>query len=116
MIKAETWTRYWVQMEQRGDSWERMTMWVADENRGPVKIIDRLELEVGLGLDSFQLEFNSSNDRATRNRGDLVTYVRNVAIMRDYGDPSNLLVRPVAGVAPPPRPRAVENVRIVSGS
>jgi hypothetical protein len=114
MIKPETWTRYWMMVEQRANAYDLMHVWVADENRGPVKIIDRLEMEVGSTIQSFQLEFNTSTGRMSVLHDDLVTYVRNVVMLRDYGDPSNLLIRPVAGATPAARPGAPRNVRILN--
>jgi hypothetical protein len=113
MIKPETWVRYWMMMEQRAGAYDVMHVWVADENRDPVKIIDRLQMEVGTSIPSFQLEFNTSTGRMTVLHDDLVTYVRNVVMLQDYGDPSNLLIRPVAGATPAARPGAPTNVRIV---
>jgi len=119
MVKAETWTRYWMEIEQRAGAWDVMSLWVADETRGPVKIIDRLLMETfnsasGQGtIHSFQLEFNTSLSRMSVLHGDLVAYVRNVVMLKDYGDPSSLLVRPVAGDTPAPRLGAPKNVRIV---
>jgi len=117
LIKPETWTRYWMQIEQRANAWDLMTLWVADETRGPVKMIDRLEMESANSgnatVHSFQLEFNTSTTRMTVLHDDLIAYVRNVVMLQDYGDPSNLLVRPVPGATPAARPGAPKNVRIL---
>lgn len=110
VAKPQTWTRYWMLLEQRARDWDLVSLWVADESQNPVRLIDRLPFEVdsadGLNstIHSFQLEFNTSLDTIAPNRGSLVSYVRNVVMLRDVVNPTAILQRPLAGVPPPPLP------------
>jgi hypothetical protein len=94
IVKAETWTRYWVLIEQRRDDWDLMSLWVADENNDAVRIIDRLQFAVKGSVDSFWLEYNTSS-KGKAALGERVGYVRNVAMLRNARDVEGLLVRPV---------------------
>ena len=118
IIRPETWTRYWVMVEQNAGGWDPTTMWVADENRDAVKIFDRLQLNVPGSIGVFWLEFNTSANPLTPGRGTLVAYVRNWVALRDARDTSGLLHRPGAGTPLPPLPDAKpgppRNLRIVS--
>jgi hypothetical protein len=112
-IKAQTWTRYWVLLEQKvnGDSWTRASLWIADPGRGPVQIFNRLAFTVLGGVDRFWLEFNTSTEPVAPGRGPLVAYVRNVVMLRDAPNPTSLMQRPGAsGPLPPGAPR---NLRII---
>lgn len=95
-IRPSTWTRYWMLLDQRAGEWDLASLWVADETRDPVLIIDAREVQT-VGVHSFQLEFATSNDRLAHLRGDLRPLVRNVGMLRDVGDVSRWLVRPAAG-------------------
>jgi len=95
MVKAETWTRYWVLIEQRADDWDLMSLWVADENHEPVKIIDRLQFAVKGTVHAFWLEYNTSSKGKGAALSERVGYVRNVAMLRNVKDVESLLQRPV---------------------
>ena len=104
-IKAETWTRYWVLMELIPGDWNRLSLWMADPTRGPVQILNRTPFEEDSArFDRFILEFCTSKDAVAPNRGPLVSYVRNVVMLRDVAKPATLLLRPTAGGAPAPAP------------
>jgi hypothetical protein len=94
-VRAETWTRYWVLIEQRADDWDLMSLWVGDEHHDPVKIIDRLQFAVKGTVDAFWLEYNTSSKGKGAALGERVGYVRNVAMLRDVKDISSLFQRPV---------------------
>ncbi len=116
-VRPNTWVRYWVMIEQRASDWDLMSLWVADENTGPVQIIDKRELEAFTGITQFRLEYNTSTYSLPSDRGSLVGYFRNFAVLRDVGDPTPLFVRPLAGpqlaALPESGPRPPSNVRIV---
>ena len=118
IIKPNTWTRYWVQIQQRANDYDYLDFWMADESTNPVQIYKNIPLSVRTtskipnSIESFVLEFNTSTAAYVRgDMRDLVNYVRNFVALRDAGDPSGLLVRPSetlkAGV-----PGTVRNVRI----
>jgi hypothetical protein len=116
MIKRSVWTRYWVQIEQRAGDYDYMDMWIADETRDAVRTYTRLPLIVqGGSIDEFYLEWNTSTDEHVRgDTRDFVSYVRNVVVLRDAGDPTKFLQRPLGGQAPAGvRLSAPRNVRIV---
>ena len=119
VVRPERWTRYWMLAEQRANDWDLLSLWIADEDRDPVRLIDRAQLEVATpdltknSIHSFQLEFNTSQDRLVVPRGDLVAYVRNVVMLRDASNPTQLMVRPNAGTAVN-RPSPPTNVRLVN--
>ncbi|HUE86425.1 MAG TPA: hypothetical protein VMO26_10135 [Vicinamibacterales bacterium] len=93
-IRAETWTRYWVLIEQRANDWDLVSLWVSDENTDPVLIIDRRQLSVRGSVDEFWLQYNTSTQR-TEGLGQRVGYARNVVMLRNVPDVSTLLRRPV---------------------
>lgn len=122
-VRAETWTRYWMLLDQRVGDWDLVSLWVADEHTEPVQVLDRVPVEVGTTpptIHSFQLEFNTSTDEVAPNRGPLVIYVRNVVMLRNVANPANLLKRPGGSTPPPPfsapTPVAPVNLRVVKGS
>jgi hypothetical protein len=94
-VRAETWTRYWVSIEQRADDWDLVSLWVADEGHDPVLVIDRLQLSVKRGVEEFWLEYNTSSKGRAEGLGSRVGYARNVVILRNVKDLPNLLKRPV---------------------
>ena len=108
-----TWMRHFVLIEQRGNDYDYVSAWVADADRGPVKLLDRLPISVrayGQTPDSiaqFWLELDTSKDEIhDRQAGlDLVSYHRNFVALRNPGDVGPLLIRPTPGATAPPRPR-----------
>jgi hypothetical protein len=118
-VVKQTWTRYWMEIDQRANDWDLVSLWVADANHDAVQIFDRLQVEVDAGIHSFQLEFNTSTDALKPGRGPLTVYVRNVVMLRDVSDTKSLLQRPGGGVPLPPitvaTPSAPSTLRIVKG-
>lgn len=95
-IKPETWTRYWVLLNPVGQ-WTELSMWVADQNRGPVQLLDRrLVTPKGSGSrwDQFWLEYNTSTDTIKAGRPNLIGYARNVVMLQGVTNMSGLLQRP----------------------
>jgi hypothetical protein len=106
-----------------------MDFWVADEQRNPVQIYRQIPISVrptgtpANSIYSLWLEYNTSTDTFVRQTPrDLVSYVRNVVVLRDAADVSSLLQIPGSGVAitpalaPPLATMAVPapiNVRII---
>jgi hypothetical protein len=93
-IRAETWTRYWMLIDQRADDWDLVSLWVADENHDPVQLVDRRQLNVKRSVDLFWVEFNTSG-HARNGSGERVGYIRNVVMLRNVRDVPGLLRRPV---------------------
>jgi hypothetical protein len=86
VIKPNRWTRFWVLVEQRVNDYDLMSMWVADEVSDPVLVYDRIPMSVrgpDFSLKDFWLEFNTSSVSVAEGRGELVAYVRNIAVLRD---------------------------------
>jgi hypothetical protein len=101
-IKPNTWTRFWVRIEQRANDYDYMDFWVADEVTDAIQIYSRIPLSVrpdsttGVHtIQNFWLEFNTSTDLFVRGDSrDLVAYVRNIVGLRTNSDPKNILQRP----------------------
>lgn len=118
-VAPNTWTRYWVQLTPRPDGeWWDFSLWVADENRDAVLLYDREGVKPnGTGWDRFWIEYNTSTSKVKADRGELVSYVRNVVVLAAVNDPDRLLERPVAGASaagpstPPAATAAPENQR-----
>lgn len=94
-IQPETWTRYWVFFKPAGE-WHEFSFWMADENRDPILINDRLQMKPGEnadGWEKFWLEYNTSS-HPQEGLGERVSYVRNVVMLRGVADPKALLERP----------------------
>lgn len=96
-VRPATWTRYWMLLEQRTSDpdWDLVSLWVADESTDAVQILDRRQVQAYGLVSHFMLEFNTSTTTLKEGRGDLVTYVRNVAMLRDVADVPPLFQRPV---------------------
>ncbi len=99
IIAPETWTRYWVYINPAG-SWYELSYWMADENQAPVQILDKRLVTNkfnGARWDEFWVEFNTSTDAVKPGRGNLVAYVRNVAILHglSFNTVTSLLQKPL---------------------
>jgi len=119
-ILPNTWTRFFVRIQQRANDYDLVDVWLADETRDAVQVFTNAQVSVRStgktpnSIAKFWLEFNSSSDKLLRaDRRDLVAYVRNFVALRDLRDPRALLVRPVAGVPTVAGPRAPTNLRIL---
>jgi hypothetical protein len=125
-VRANKWTRFWWLVDQRANDYDLVTLWVADEDTNPVKIFNALPINTQgttPSIRSWWLEQNTSYDLYRGATRDLVSYVRNFIALRDPGDVSPLLVRPLAGLpgsapvdSPPTTstgPAPPTNVRIV---
>lgn len=119
---VNTWTRFWVLIEQRANDYDYMDMWVADENQNPIQIYRRVPLSVRTTggtpnqIYSFWFEFNTSTDNHVRgNTRDLVAYIRNFVVLRNVASPTSVLQRPGVNEPLPPLsvPRAPQNPRIL---
>jgi hypothetical protein len=97
-IRCETWTRYWVLLEipPYGSGDVLLTLWAADTTRDAVKVHDKTpwRRDVPGRIDKFWIELNTSTDTIAPGRPPFVTYIRNVAILRDVTTPEVLLERP----------------------
>jgi hypothetical protein len=96
-VQPETWTRYWVLIEQRANDWDLVSLWVADEHHDPVQILDRIQLSVKGSVDQFWLEYNTSSKGKGAALPERVGYARNVVMLRNLSgkDVPGLLARPV---------------------
>jgi hypothetical protein len=105
-VKPQRWVRHWQLIEYGMDPepWRSnppgtlMSLWAADEDRGPVQLYNRLQVTLWPpGVQKFWLEFNTSTNEVKPGRPDLVAYMRNVVILRDvgYANVPKLLQRPL---------------------
>jgi hypothetical protein len=97
-VQPETWTRYWVYFNPVG-AFQEYSLWVADEQNGPVVLIDRVQVmpssrSARREWESFWLEYDTSSKSIPARRGPLVGYVRNVVMLRNVPDVMSLLERP----------------------
>ncbi len=94
-VMPKTWTRFWVHVELIDGGFDRVSMWVADETRAAVQIYDRAEMEAG-AISKFWIEYNASASRRARGApgGLLVSYVRNLIVLKDVKDVRVLLRKP----------------------
>jgi hypothetical protein len=91
-VQPETWTRYWAFFEPQTDGqWYRFSLWVADETRDPVLMLDQVQLRPRIGAppetsmegswDILRLEYNTSSSGVPEGRGPLVAYARNAIVL-----------------------------------
>lgn len=97
-IMPETWTRYWAWFNPVGQ-WHEFSLWVADEGRDAVLVLDRLQLKPNTprgaqGWESFWLEYDTSATKIPETRGPLVAYVRNIVMLRGVSSVRPLMQRP----------------------
>ncbi len=98
--QVSTWTRMWVVITQHpGSVDDKVSIWIADEEREPVKTLDNLTVEIpydafetNIGISGFTVHFDTSS-RRTLGGGRIVGYVRNV-LMLQTPDIEPLLVKP----------------------
>ena len=123
LVSPNRWTRFWMKLEVRVNDYDYLTLWVADEATGAVKLLDNMPVSLPVNgattpnsVDSFWLELNTSVDSITRpDFRDWVAYFRNVVVLKDPLDIPTLFVRPVGGDAGPITitvPGAPVNLRI----
>ena len=100
-IMAEKWTRYWAFFNPVG-GWYEFSLWLADASRGPVLVLDRLQIKPNYpagatGWQSFWLEYNTSDHGLATGFPARVGYARNVVMLRGVGASAvpGLLQRPV---------------------
>lgn len=97
-VQPDTWTRVWVFVEGNigvGDRAVRMSVWLADAGRAPVRLYNRVNMITprgGIGL--FRFEFDSSDKRASNGPGQ--QYQRNFVILQGLtqAQAESLLQRP----------------------
>lgn len=94
VLKPYMKTRYWLLIEQRTGGWDHVSLWVADEQTAPVKLVDRLEFESHDMVSEFWIEGDDSQYFLGVNRPDMVMWVDDVAVLRDPQDLEALLIRP----------------------
>jgi hypothetical protein len=104
-IKTGRWTRYWIEIALSvpatdprwrewkslnsqsmtlSGSWHMLSLWIADENTDPVRIIHRVPWATrGTHLSSFDFEFNTSSTPPAQT-GPLIGYGRNVVVLHNY--------------------------------
>ena len=91
-IKPERWVRHWQLIEYGMDPnpWRTnprgtlMSLWVADEDRAPVQVYDRLQVTLWPpGVQEFWIEMNTSQNDVKAGRPNLVAYFRSVVMLKD---------------------------------
>jgi hypothetical protein len=98
VIKPGKWTRFYVLLEQNAADYDYLSYWVADEDRGPVQLLSRVPITVkgDKTVQKFWIEMNTSTDAHVRGDfRDFVSYVRNFVALKNPGDVSGLLQKPV---------------------
>lgn len=100
-IMPEKWTRYWAFFNPVGE-WYEFSLWLADAARGPVLILDRLQIKPNYpsgasGWQTFWLEYNTSSHGWDTGFPARVGYARNVVMLRGLSPSTvqTLLQRPV---------------------
>jgi hypothetical protein len=101
-VVAETWTRYWAFFERdEANDWDvtsppapasqagrmrayKWSVWAADENREPVRIINDVIISPhpkSGGWQTVRIEMDISNEEIPAGRGPLVAYTRNYVVL-----------------------------------
>jgi hypothetical protein len=92
-IMPETWTRYWMLFEPAGE-WYDISLWVADENRDAVQILDKARIKPRERYwDLFWLEYNTSSEPPSVPAR--TGYFRNLVMLKSVADPKKLFERPL---------------------
>lgn len=87
ILQPDRWTRFWTLVDFTTN---QFSLWVADEQRQPVLVVDRLQFtNFNGGLDQFWYEFNSSQSRS--GGASLAIWTRNLVILRDVADPDTIV-------------------------
>ena len=91
-------TRYWALYEHVVNDFDRVSVWMADERRDPVRLFDRLKIAASAPIDDFEIEFNSSQDRIANYQETQIIDLKNVVMLKDVteADMPPLLVKPTA--------------------
>lgn len=123
VVKPNTWTRFWVRIEQRANDYDYVDFWIADETTGPVQMYRQMPVSVrstplpAHSIQKFWLEYNTSVDLYLRgNERDLVAYVRNFVALQQSApsDMSGVLLRPGISTPPPPvGPLPPANIKVI---
>jgi hypothetical protein len=93
-IQPATWTRFWVSVEILPSDLDRVSLWVADEGRDAVTILDRVRIDTGSNsISAFWLEYNSSGRREAGQT--LIGYARNLVVLHGLTDPRSVFQRPL---------------------
>jgi hypothetical protein len=100
-VKPETWTRWFAHFKApaAGSPWYEYSLWAADATTGPVLIYDRLLVRPSpdstqAAWESLWLEYNTSTATVKAGRPALISYARNVVVIKGLADPRSLLLRP----------------------
>lgn len=110
-IKSQKRTRYWALLEcvvgdgrVDGVNWDRFSLWVGDETRPAVKLIDRVRYETNSGsILNLWFECGTSVTTIAPNRGPLVSYGGNFVALLDDPDVAGVIAGAGTGggVTPP---------------
>lgn len=103
-ITADRWNRVWVQVSHVANDYDLVSLWIADEQREPVLVIDKLQISitpdasVGERLHKFWFEFNDTYTRhccgSVNPFRDRDVWLRNWAVLKNPSNLPTLLVRP----------------------
>lgn len=98
-IAKAKWTRYWAFVERVAGGWEeggfdRVSIWAADEDREPVQILDRLQMEAGTqGISDLRVQISTDY---TWPEGTILDHkIRGVVFLKDEPNVTSLLQKPV---------------------
>jgi hypothetical protein len=81
---VQTWVRHWLLVEFVANPTACVSMWVADEKAAPVKIWNRVAVNLtnGGGANAFVFQFYTSQDRAD-SAGPLKVWFRDFVLLRN---------------------------------
>lgn len=92
-LRPDTWTRVWFFLEEIGRSLSFVSLWMADAQRDPVQLYDRLAVITPPGgIAKLWFEYDTSQDEAT-NAAEMRSWNRNVVVLKDP-DLTDLLKKP----------------------
>lgn len=87
ILHPDRWTRFWVMLDHRDPAAVRMSYWVADAVQPVTQLYTNLPLMLPGGaartVPKLWLEFNTSTSGYRGSNRDLVSYVRNVVVLKD---------------------------------
>ncbi len=116
LVYPNRWLRVWMLVDQKYNDYDLVTVWASDEVQEPVLLYNGLQMSVrttagGIGntpprtIQQFWIEYNTSTDGVPDTRGDMVSYIKNFAILKDPpSDWSGLRIRPLESVTVSPTP------------